>query len=439
MFQNLTKFTTHRKAGAWSTPFYKALLFLFVLFLPLANHDRFFILHPKLFPSRMVLVGLILLNVPTFIKEFRKKEFLQDKFLLVLLGLFAVRAVSIVKSLNLLESFFILGFFGSAIALYVILKHLARTDQKYFTFLFQLYLAVVAVIGLFGLLQYLLALIGVILPGVLKGGNYFRIPATFYDANHLSPFISTGLFFFLGLSFLAKDLKQKCGLLVLGLILAIVSVITFSRSGFLGLGVGCLTFGLLSLKEGFGRKLLPLVTVLVIFVGGMLYFSDQTHYSLVDRMFKSLVDPAEKSTVAHYELLLGEWQLFLDHPVLGVGYGGFSEAFRASEHSKGHTWIDPVKDIRLPAHSIWLETLTETGVVGFIPYLLFMLLVTQQFLNALFGAQERRDKVYLMAFVSGFFALLSGGIFYSYNLLFFWYFIFAGLLFSQNGSLNNHC
>ncbi len=413
------------------------MLFLLVLFLPLANHDRFFILHPKLFPSRAILIGLIVLSFPFFIEEFRKRKFLQDRSLLALLSLFVVRAVSIVNSLNLSNSIFVLAFFAGVIALYLILKNLAKTDQNYFTFLFQLYLTTVVVIGLFGLLQYLLSLIGVILPGVLKGGNYFRIPATFYDANHFSPFISTGLFFFLGLSFLVKDFKQKCGLLFLSLILAIVSVLTFSRSGFLGLGVGCLTFGLLSLKEGFGKNLLPLVTVLVISVGGLLYFSHQTHYSLVDRMFKSLVDPAEKSTTAHYSLLLGEWELFLDHPVLGVGYGSFSEQFRASEHSAEHTWVDPVKDIRLPAHSIWLEVLTETGIVGFIPYLLFMLLVTQQLTHALFGALARRDKVYLLAFISGFFALLSGGMFYSYNLLFFWYFIFVALIFSQRVITND--
>lgn len=408
------------------------MLFLFVLLLPLANHDRFFITHPKLFPSRAILVVLIALSSPVFVKEFRKSRFLQDKFLLTLLGLLAVRVVSIVNSLNLLDSIFVLAFFAGAIALYLILKNLSQTDQKYFAFLFQLYLAVVVVIGLFGLLQYLLALTGVILPGVLKGGNYFRIPATFYDANHLSPFISTGLFFFLGLSFLARNLRRRCGLLCLTLVLALVSILTFSRSGFLGLGVGGLTFTLLSLKSGFGKKLLPILGALTVFVFGVLYFSHQTHYSLVDRMFKSLTDPAEKSTVAHYELLLGEWQLFLDNPILGVGYGGFSEAFRASEHSKEHTWVDPVKDIRLPAHSIWLETLTETGIAGFVPYLALMLLATRQLFRALFRARGERDKIYLLAFVSGFFALLSGGIFYSYNLLFFWYFIFTGLIFSQH-------
>ena len=413
------------------------MLFLFVLFLPLADRTRFRVFIPKLFPSRAILIGLIVLGIPTLLKEFRKKRVWLDKPLLMLLSLFVVRVVSLTNSLNLSNSFSVLAFFGSVIVLYVLLKRLEETDQKYFTFLFQLYLIVVVVIGLFGLLQYLLALIGVILPGVLKGGNYFRIPATFYDANHLSPFISTGLFFFLGLSFLVKGLKKKCGLLFLSLILAIVSVLTFSRSGFLGLGVGCLTFGLLSLKEGFGRKLLPLVAVLVISVGGVLYFSHQTHYSLVDRMFKSLVDPAEKSTTAHYSLLLGEWELFKENPILGVGYGSFSEHFRASEYSKEHTWVDPVEDIRLPAHSIWLEVLTETGIVGFIPYLLFMLLVTQGILHALFEALRERDKVYLIAFTSGFFALLSGGMFYSYNLLFFWYFIFVGLIFSQKVLAND--
>jgi O-antigen ligase len=413
------------------------LLLLLVLFLPLANQDRYFLWHPKLYPSNILLVVLILLAAPSFWREARKKQFWSERPLLALVALFAVRVLSLINSQSLTNSLLLLAFFAGVIALYLLLKRLAETDKKYFEFLFQLYLVTVIVIGFFGLLQYLLALISVILPGVLKGGNYFRIPSTFYDANHLSPFISTGLFFFLGFSFLAKDIRKKLGFLLLSLMLAMVSVLTFSRSGFLGLMVGFLTFGLLSLRQGFGKKLLPLVLILLLFVGGVLYFSNRTHYSLVDRMFKSLTDPAEKSTVAHYELLLGEWRLFLDHPILGVGYGGFSEAFRASPHSQGHTWIDPVKDIRLPAHSIWLETLVETGILGFVPYLIFMLLVTRQLFAGLFkiypapSTDEKRRGVYLMAFISGFFALLSGGVFYSYNLLFFWYFIFAGLIFSM--------
>ncbi len=409
----------------------KFTLFLFVFLLPFADRTRYAIFVPKLFPSRAILVGLIILSIPIFIKEIKKKKFWSDKYLLVLLGLFSVRAVSIVNSMNLTNSISVLAFFGSAIALYLILKRLAKTDGKYFTFLFQVYLTVVVVIGLFGLLQYLLALIGVILPGVLKGGNYFRIPATFYDANHLPPFLSTGIFFFLGFSWLAQRRKARWGFLLLALILTLVLILTFSRSGFFGFVVGGLTFGLLSLKENFGKKLLPIVGILAIFVVGVIYFSHRTHYSLFDRMFKSLVDPAEKSTMAHYHLLLGEWELFKENPILGVGYGGFSEHFRASKFSKEHTWVDPVKDIRLPAHSIWLETLTETGIVGFIPYLLFMLLVTQQLFWALSKARAEQGKVYLIAFISGFFALLSGGMFYSYNLLFFWYFIFVGLLFSR--------
>lgn len=420
----------------------KWLLFLFVLFLPLANHDRYFLFLPKLYPSRLILVLLIIFSFPILAEALRKSDvknkLLSDKLFLVLLGLFAVRAVSLVNSLNLQNSLFLLAFFGSVIALYLILKNLAKTDKEFFAFLFQLYLVVIVVISAFGLLQYLLALAGVILPGVLRGGNYFRIPATFYDANHLPPFISTGIFFFLGLSFLKKEPKRRWGFLLLTLVLVMVSLLTFSRSGFLGLVVGALAFGGLAFKEGFKRELIPLIGVFALFVVGVLYFSHRTHYSLVDRMFKSLVDPAEKSTVAHYQLLLGEWRLFLDNPVLGVGYGGFSEAFRASPHSKAHTWVDPVKDIRLPAHSIWLETLTETGLIGFAFYFAFMFLAALSMLRALFKVSVVRDKVYLIAFISGFFALLSGGIFYSYNLLFFWYFIFVAVIFSRQVILSNH-
>ncbi|MFH1896587.1 MAG: O-antigen ligase family protein [bacterium] len=355
------------------------------------------------------------------VKEIGKK-IASDPVLFLLLVLWLVRAVSIVQTKNLTASLSLLVFYSSMVGLYLLIK-------RYFDFrLYKAHILVVTMVGFFGFLEVLWALQKTAFPGVLLGGNYLRVPATFYDANHLPVYLLTILPFLLVLVWQARGIFRKLTLAGLLGLLTLLLLSTFSRSGMIGFGVAFSLFFLLLLTYRYYKKALTMVGVAgVVFLAVAL--TSQTDYSLFKRL-GSILNPAEKSTTAHETLLRGEWELFLEHPILGVGYGGFSEAFRESDWGKAHLFVDPTGDIRLPAHSIWLETLCETGILGFTPYLSLMFLVLITVSKALRKAPNKDFRLYLAALGSGLAGILTAGIFYSYNLEFFWFYLFFVYLFS---------
>lgn len=67
-------------------------------------------------------------------------------------------------------------------------------------------------------------------------------------------------------------------------------------------------------------------------------------------------------------LWISSWHMFLDYPILGVGFGNWAEYYKAS-------YISPLaKEPWLPnPHNLYLYLLSETGIVGFVSYLVMNL------------------------------------------------------------------
>ncbi len=413
------------------------LLALFVLAFPLANQDLFAVYHSKLFPARIILLVIIAFSGLFFILagDRRKRAekgilFLRtDRPAQILLGLWLVRVVSLVNTLNLGASLNLLAFYTAMVALYFILRFLASCDSGGLRKLYSLHVVVAVLVAFYALVQLLMTFRGIRLPGVLVGGNYVRVPGTFYDANHLPAYLVTVIPFLLGLSWIARRKYQNLAAFVLAVTLSGVVLSTFSRSGMLAAGVGFLVMIVGAYLFGWWRKVLGF-TVLVLLAIVVLALTSQTEYSLLKRI-GSVVDPAEKSTTAHKILLAGEWGLFLKNPVIGVGYGGFSEHFRASWWGQEHARIDTATHVRLPPHSLWLETLVETGILGFAFYLSFIALVIRSLIRAIFSTFEKPQQVFLLSLLASVIGVMSGALFYSYNLEFLWFLLFFSLIYSQ--------
>lgn len=360
------------------------------------------------------------------IRKLREKVqlfFRKDALFTLLLLLWLVRAVSILQTKNLTASISLLAFYTSMIGLYLLLK-------RFFDFrLYKFHILTVTGIALFGVLEVLWALQKTAFPGVLLGGNYLRVPATFYDANHLPAYLLTALPFLLVLFWQAAGVFRKSVLAFLICLMTLLLLSTFSRSGMLGFGIAFSIFWVLLILFRYYQKALALFGVaLIVLLAALL--TSQTQYSLFGRL-GSIINPAEKSTTAHETLLIGEWQLFLERPLLGVGYGSFSEAFRDSKWGSAHLYVDPTENIRLPAHSIWLEVLTETGVLGFLPYAAAMFLILAAISKAMRKTVNKNSRLTLIALASSLTGILTSGIFYSYNLEFFFFFLFISYLFAK--------
>ncbi|PIS20613.1 hypothetical protein COT52_02800 [candidate division WWE3 bacterium CG08_land_8_20_14_0_20_43_13] len=428
----------------------KVLLIGFVATLPLINTDLFSIIHPKLFPARLILVVLLLLSflggmrgyflawrkhqLPSLIKAHWAK-IKSDKVLWCLMFLWLWRALSLLNSLNISASLNLLAFYTAIVGLYILLLHLYQEQRSFLKILFFLHLGVVSLIGLYGLIQIATPFFGIKLPGVLIGGTFFRIPATFYDANHLPPYLLTAIPSLLVGSWILKSGWWRRILFVLTGLLSVVLMFTFSRSGLLGFSGACFFVALVCILKGYWRKTVFFASIVLV-LGALVILSSRTQYSFTKRIASSL-SGNEKSTVAHGLLLFGEWKLFLSSPILGVGYGSFSEHFRASTVGQYHATVDPALEMRIPAHSSWMEALAETGLPGFLALVcLVMLLLEGSYRQAL----SKGDKVLQLqaaALFAGGLGIMLGAIYYSYNLEFVWFYLFLVYFFNNNHILSN--
>lgn len=418
--------------------FQYGLLFLVVL-IPLADHSRLSIIISKVLPVRVVLGLLFLAGAYLVLRILLKrkdtvvdliKPLLKDNIFRALAALWLIRAVSIIQTTNLRNSLELLTFFTSMIGLYVLMSQVISKGRLFVFHLTRVYVYVGLVIGFYGLFQYVYFKIGGhALPGVLVGGDYIRLPATFYDANHFAAYLVTVAPMVVAFAWLAKKFWMKAFWWVSYFLLTFVILYTFSRSGLLGILTSSALILGIGLYLGYYRKVLPLLGALLL--GGVVVFvSNATGRSLLDRA-KSSLDLNEPSTKAHFLLLKGEAELFKENPIFGVGYGSFSEKFRASKTGIEHGVIDKATDIHIPAHSVWFEVITETGLLGLSAYLYFVFTVIGSLTKLIKNSNNKTVKIYSIGFFSAMAGVWAAGTFYSYNLEFFFFFIFLGYLFAK--------
>ena len=414
--------------------FLKISLILFIVTLPLANRDIFSVVLSRIFPVRVVLVSIItftsfyLLN-QVFTTASKRVWFseriniLRNDFVFKLLfSLLIVRIVSLKNSLNLTASFSLLLFFLSVIALYLILRFLFEKEVSLLRLLFKIHLGMVSLVVLYGILQLVLAFFGMRLPGVLVGSTFVRIPATFYDANHLPAYLLTAFPTLLVFYFNSKKESSKLFVMILMAFYALVTLFSFSRSGFLSFGLVIVTFTIFFLKRRYWKKFLVLFSI-VAFSAMIIFLSSRTQLSIFKRL-TSVFDLSDKSTVAHGLLLYSGIDLLKKSPLIGLGYGSFSEHFRASSLGKQHAFFDTATDVRIPAHSIWLEVLVETGLLGFALYFWLMITILERGWSAFKALKSKGHQLEQLALLLSLVGLLTSGLFYSYNLEFFWFFLF---------------
>jgi O-antigen ligase len=135
-----------------------------------------------------------------------------------------------------------------------------------------------------------------------------------------------------------------------------VVVITFSRGGLLALAV---VVGIMALRHP-----PQATTVAAVFVGGLLLVPVLPN-GYVERMLaladigETAVD-SDPSIRAREAEVMAATQMFLDHPVTGIGYGNYLANYQEYVRDLGiEQTIKPRE-----AHNLYLETAAETGIVG---------------------------------------------------------------------------
>lgn len=201
----------------------------------------------------------------------------------------------------------------------------------------------------------------------------------------------------------ASRTKWRIWLSILVLVMVFLLLKTESRSAWFGALAGVLVFVLLAIRRARARWLIlggiALGAVLV-----WVLFPD-----LIHRRLGALLDPDPTSSI-HRRLYFyaGAWQAFLHSPVIGNGVGNFIvflPRFRSPDY-----WIHRSEDIVPHAHNELLETLSETGLAGFLCILVVIVLFARQILRALRNTLEPGERTLLIGLVSGLIAAAADSI-----------------------------
>ncbi len=373
------------------------------------------------------------------------KKFLYDPLVLTLLMLWGVRGASLFFSKNLEASILLFGFYSTVLIFVLLLVRELYNDPDLALRLINRYILIAVVLGLFTFVQLLLYAKYNFIVGALWviPDHTPRVGSLFWDVNHFAGFIAA-LLPVIGMFILTSTgVKRKSLYFISFAILFAVLLLTNSRTAWLIAVFSGFFFVTSLLVRRFGLRAI-LYVLAVLFVLSIPFFIEYSDRSSpfrarIKQYFHYRIDSFD----SHLLLLNGAFEVFEKYPVLGGGYGSFFEQFSKTDTAAEFFGRDPAGlNVRVPAHTIWGESLAETGALGFyFTGILFLVLLGVPLYGAL-TLQNRREYLHLAGIASAVFGwFLGGGIFYSYNAEFFWiilglYYVYSVGVLGKNYHIN---
>jgi len=243
-------------------------------------------------------------------------------------------------------------------------------------------LASTVVVGAFGVLQEIVG-------GYTTFWLYLNQPADDFKAwdnrvtsflnysNSLAGYLNLVLPLALACCVLGKGKWKKLGAWALGL--GFIALLCTQSVGGL-VAFGCvLVLAIFCLVRGWRRRLFLLVGLCVLALG----------FYLV----REVLNPVHVGQAVSYDaatrvLLWGvAWDLFVHSPILGVGWGNFVELY--GPYLASFSFIPPGV---FAVHNIYLQFLTETGLVGFAGFSSLIFLATREAWHQMVAAGDGIDR-----------------------------------------------
>jgi O-antigen ligase len=205
---------------------------------------------------------------------------------------------------------------------------------------------------------------------------YFRVNSLFFDPNIYGRYLALTMVM-LAAVLLAARARRDIGLL--GGALAVLwagLVLSLSQSSFAALLAGLAALALLRWRARFVLAIMGAGAVvgiaLVLLAPGVLHIQGDSQKAL------------DKATSGRVELVNGAVDMFRDHPLLGVGSGGFQAVYRARNHVRS-------TKVAAVSHTIPLTIAAEQGVIGLVVYAWLLVAAGVMLFGARLRARFRRE------------------------------------------------
>ena len=204
-----------------------------------------------------------------------------------------------------------------------------------------------------------------------------RAPSFFANCNFLAGYLNLVLPFALGCWVLGEGRWRKLGAWATAL--GVVALLCTQSLGGVGAFCAVVCLAILCFVAGWKRKFALLAAVCLLMVG---------FYSA-----KAIFSPAHEGEAFAYDqsirlVLWGiAWNFFVHSPIFGVGWGNFAELYGSSV--TGISWL---QEGRYEVHNIYLQLLSETGLVGFGAFFLLIFAAARQAFRQLRCSLQALDK-----------------------------------------------
>lgn len=263
----------------------------------------------------------------------------------------------------------------------IIIYNIMPFKKKYFDYGFVLGGLIFAFLGIS---QYFWELIP------YNGGDHARIDGG-YGIWHYSYYITFISVYIFNLFVLETEKRKKKLLLIISLITIFAVLLSNTRSAWLAMGIGVFTALLIN------KKIKQILIILGLGIVLILGFKNTPPVKKYIIKAKTIVDINENgSNLGRFEIWTDAYNIFKANPVLGVGVSNYNNASSKDYKTKpGGKYYS--------AHSDYLGLLCETGIIGFIGFLIM--------LGSMLREAYRRNKLNLL--LSVMIVFLFTGIFES--------------------------
>lgn len=264
------------------------------------------------------------------------------------------------------------------------------TDDKFILLLLKVFAVEAVLVSIVGIYQ---ASASNTITGFLYGRTYFTF---FGEVNYYAGYLLVSLPIIVRLIITEKSILTKVLIFFGSIIVTFAIISTVSRSAIFSLIIIALLFFLYILFRRGQRKFIAAIAIsMFLMISGIIFTTDIGN-KLIDfftltRRMETIIQGRDASVSQRQTILEIGMRMIEAHPVVGVGFGTFEENFDNYKHAELSTGY------ARSAHNTPLKIFAETGIIGLIASLIFIISLLYNLVRPLTLKNDRHREVVMLS------------------------------------------